>query len=246
MSKIEIFNHSQPDIGYVARTSTQGDEFEMVNKYIEHLLNKYQKLKKKKIAIFIEPQIDTGYPDIVIVEYYNNAGVEWNEIRSKLSISDFKILFQIQKQKNAKVSSLIELLGFTEGELSKSLNKLSQCGLIHLSEKQDYVRNVQLHSYSHINKIVSIEAKINKWSEAIQQASKNVWFSTESYILMNKDSCNDLIVKKCAENGVGIILVNGVIKTILKSEHRSFPVSYTSLLFNEWIHRKANCQEENI
>ena len=245
MKKIEIFRRSLPEIGYVARTITQGDEFDMVNQYIEHIKKKYRKLKKKKIAIFIEPQIYTGYPDIVIVEYYNCSKNKWNAQREKLYINDLKILFQIQQQKTTTANYLSELLGFSIVEIKKSIYKLSQCELIHLSQKQNCVRKVQLHTYCHINKIIAIEAKIDKWSEAIRQATKNIWFSTESYILMNKDSCNDSIVKKCEDNGIGIILVNGKIQTKLKSEQRSFPVSYSSLLFNEWIQKNAYHKEEN-
>lgn len=243
MSEIEIFNNSLPNIGYVSRTITQGEEFDMVNKYVEYIKKKYCKLKKKKIAIFIEPQIDTGYPDIVIVEYYNTSNKEWNKKREKLSINDLKILFQIQQQKNTTTNYLSELLGFSIEEVQKSTYNLSQCGLIHFSQKQNCVRNIQLHAYCHINKIISIEAKIDKWSEAIRQAVKNIWFSTESYILMNKDSCNDAIIKKCEDNGIGIILLNGKIHTILKSEQRDFPVSYLSLLFNEWIQKNAHYKE---
>ena len=68
---VNLFNYSLPLIGYVSRTNTPGPEFDMVKQYVLYLINKYKKLKKKSIAVFIEPQIDTGYPDIVIVEYFS-------------------------------------------------------------------------------------------------------------------------------------------------------------------------------
>lgn len=243
MGEIKIFKQSLPQIGYIARTFTKGEEFDMVNKYIEHVLKKYKNLKKKNVAIFIEPQIDTGYPDIVIVEYYDCSLNFWNENRSKLSSNDFKILFQIQTQKNSSISGLCELLGFSKAEIKKSVTRLSQCNLIHLSKNNESIRNVQLHNYCHIGKIISIEAKIDKWSAAILQASQNIWFSTESYVLMNKSSCNPLIIQKCKEQGIGIILVNGKVQKILDSDCRKFPVSYSSLQFNEWIQREKYCKE---
>lgn len=244
MNQVKIFTHSLPNIGYIARTNTKGDEFDMVNQYINHLLKKYKRLKKKQVAIFIEPQIDTGYPDIVIVEYYNCSKDIWNEYRRKLSTTDLKILFQIQQQKTASIQSLNELLGFSPEDIKRSILLLSQCNLVHLSKTHKHVRNVQLHTYCRINKIISIEAKIDKWSEAIRQASKNIWFSTESYILMNKSNCNDMIVQKCKEFGIGIILINGKVQTALESEIRPFPVSYSSLLFNEWIQKYLHSEEE--
>ena len=234
MSKVEIFNHSMSEIGYTARTATTGDEFKMVQQYILYLEKKYQKLKSKSVAIFIEPQLDTGYPDIVIVEYNHSLKFE---LKRELSINDLKILFHIQKQKSTTTDSLKAQLGFTDNDIEKTLKNLNQHKLIRMNKANSNIRNVKIRNYCAINKIISIEAKIDKWSEAIQQASKNIWFSTESYILMNKNSCNESIVKKCKESGIGIILVNGSIKVMLKSEKRAFPVSYSSLLFNEWLQK---------
>ncbi len=244
MSDIKVFSRSLPEIGYIARTTTKGDEFDMVNRYIEHILSKYKSLEKKKVAIFIEPQIDTGYPDIVLVEYFNCSKNLWNENRSKLSNVDLKILFEIQMRKNTSIDNLCELLGFSQAEIKKAIVRLYKCNLIHLSKTQGYVRNIQLHSYCHISKIISIEAKIDKWSEAIRQAAKNIWFSTESYVLMNKGSCNKEIVQKCKEQGIGIILVNGKVEKVLDSELRKFPVSFSSLQFNEWIQRELHLKGE--
>lgn len=243
MSEIRIFSHSLPNIGYIARTNTKGSEFDMVNQYIDYIVNKHKILGRKNIAIFIEPQIDTGYPDIVIVEYYENAKEIWNENRTKLSNKDMKVLFEIQKRKNISIDNLCSLLGFSKIEIKKIIIRLYQCNLIHLSKTQEHVRNVQLSTYCCIKKIISIEAKIDKWSEAIRQASHNVWFSTESYILMNKENCNQEIIDKCQKQGLGIILVNGKVSQILDSEKRTFPVSYLSLIFNEWLQRDLHTKE---
>ena len=61
---------------------------------------------------------------------------------------------------------------------------------------------------------------------------------------MNKDSCSEEIKNICRERGIGIILVNGKVKTILSSSQRKFPVSYASLEFNEWILRYMNMRGE--
>lgn len=241
-----IFNNSDSQIGYVARTSTQGKELDMVNRYIEFLVEKYSKMKSKKAAIFIEPQIDTGYPDIVVVEYHSCPNLMWNSHRRNLNSKDFKILFYIQKQKNLSLLEISETLGYPIEIVQKSIDRLSDCDLVHLNKNKTCVRNVALKKYCRISKIIAIEAKIDKWNEAIRQANNNIWFSTESYILLNKESCSTAITEICQKNGLGIILVNGKIETVLKGDKRPFPVSYSSLQFNEWIvrylHREENCQ----
>lgn len=241
--KTIIFNHSDASIGYVARTSTQGEEFELVNKYIEILLKKYSKLKRKHAAIFIEPQVDSGYPDIVIVEYSLKDNLNWNKLRHDLTPLDLKILFYVMCKKNTSVFEINNTLGFSQNSIEKSVKLLSDCGLVRLSKTGKYISNVRSSSFCIIHKIISIEAKIDKWSEAIRQASNNIWFATESYVLLKKDVCREETIKKCSQVGLGIILLNGKAKTILKSEKRKFPVSYASLQFNEWILRFI-CKEE--
>ncbi len=237
MDNIKVFYNSVPEINYIARTTTRGNEFEMVNKYIEYLFSKYRLLKKKKVVIFVEPQIDTGYPDIVIVEYFDCKNDIWNESRTKLTNSDLKILFEIQTRKNISISDLCCLLGFSKDDIQKSIVKLHNCKLIHLSKTKKFIRNVPLNSYCRICKIISLEAKVDKWSEAIRQATNNIWFATESYVLLNKSNCNLEMIEKCKNQGVGIVLLNGKIKKVLESEYRDFPVSYSSIQFNEWIQR---------
>ena len=46
MGNTIILNHSVPQIGYVARTSTQGEEFDMVNLYINMAIRKYSKARE--------------------------------------------------------------------------------------------------------------------------------------------------------------------------------------------------------
>lgn len=235
-----LFSGTMLDINYVARTSTAGKEFDMVTNYVDFLIEKYEKLKKKRAAIFIEPQLDTGYPDIVVVEYSSTPKLEWVALRNTLSATDIKILFYIQTHGYCKLCDLQKTLGFPKETIQKTVFKLNKCGLIYTYAKSGSVRSVPLKSYCRINKIISIEAKIDKWNEAIRQAGNNIWFSTESYVLMNKTSCSESIQAACRERGLGIILVNGTTKTILSSSQRDFPVSYASLQFNEWILRYMN------
>lgn len=235
-----IFSNTRPDIGYVARTITHGQEFDMVSKYINYLISKYSHLKTKKAAIFLEPQLDTGYPDVVIVEFFSLPNSKWDKSRNDLTSTDLKILYYIQIKRGSTVPDISNMLGYPVSLVEKSVRRLNKAGLIHLSKSQQSVRNVQLNSYCRIHKIIAIEAKIDKWKEAIRQASNNVWFATESYILMNKESCSASITETCRANGIGIILVNGTIRTELPSMQRPFPVSYASLQFNEWLLRDIN------
>ena len=66
MSNIQIFNHSIHDIGYISRTVTYGEEYEMVLDFIDCYLKSRKNLKNKQIAIFIEPQIAVSYTHLTL------------------------------------------------------------------------------------------------------------------------------------------------------------------------------------
>lgn len=234
---IHVLWHSIPEIGYYARTATKGAEYDMVAKYIKQLCKKYSSLKKKHVMIFVEPQIDSCYPDLVVVEYYEPSVSLWNHYRTKLSSVDLKILMYIQMRNSVSAHELSRILGFSVAEISKSFNLLSQSGLIHLSKTKEYARKISFRKCCRIQKIIAIEAKMDKWSEVLLQAEHNVWFATDSYIMLNKAVCNPLIYEQCKNDGIGILLANGEIHYHLRSDHREYPVSYASLQFNEWIQK---------
>lgn len=112
MRNVTIFNQSIPQISYIARTCTQGEEFDMVNFYIEHLVQKYSKAKNRDAAIFIEPQMDTGYPDIVVVEYYASTLTKPNAVRKKITTTDLKILYYIHCKKHLTLQELSKKLAY--------------------------------------------------------------------------------------------------------------------------------------
>ncbi len=242
-NSVILFDKTVLPMNYISRTKTVGREYDMVKRYISFLTQKYYSLKNKRAAIFIEPQLDTGYPDIVVVEFSSFPKVGWTDIRRSLNLTDIKVLFYVQSCKKTTIDYMCEVLGFSEDILKQSIKKLKNCKLVHSSKTNKNVSAVFLRSYCRINKIISIEAKIDKWNDAIRQAGNNVWFSTESYILMNKAECSLSIKETCEKLGIGIILVNGTIKTVLKSNKRLFPVSYASLQFNEWILRYLNMED---
>ena len=131
-------------------------------------------------------------------------------------------------------------MGFSAKDAVRSVKRLSKAGLVNLSKKKSHVRNVPLQSYCTITRLISIEAKLDKWSDAVRQAEYNTWFSSDSFIMLNKEKCNASIREKCQKEGIGIILLNGNVKTELKCTTHEFPSSYASLQFNEWVYRFLN------
>ena len=240
---LPILSNSITEIGYISRTSTQGKEYMMVQAFLQCINDKYKNCKNKKAMVFIEPQVETGFPDIVIVEYYSLPQNCWNDARSNLNTTDLKILFYIQTNSALSLEKISHTLGFPREIVEESVQRLNKAKMVHLY-KNGTVFRVPLETYCKIKNIISIEAKINKWSDAIRQANNNAWFSTESYVLLNKESYSQRISDVCEQYGVGILLFNGVLKKAKNSAFRALPVSFASLQFNEWLIRYYH--QENL
>lgn len=232
--EVTIFNNTIQKIKFFSRSKTQGEELDMVERYVQHVI-KTNRRTKTNLAIFFEPQLEFGYPDLVLVEYKDCECMRWNSVRENLDITDLKILYEIDRMKTVEVDDFVNILGYKKREIINCLKKLEEACLIKLQGER--AQRLPLSTYSCVNKIMAIEAKIDKWDAAIKQAKNSYTFATEVYVLLNKKKCTDAIVERCRNDGLGIILVNGKVEKILKAAKNSYPVSYTSLLFNEWIQR---------
>ena len=94
-----------------------------------------------------------------------------------------------------------------------------------------------------ISSIKTIEAKISNWSSVFNQATLNLWFSSESSILSPVTKPSNKVISNAESKGIGIysmpLRANSKISSIQKPLRTSgIPISYASWLFNEWIGRQ--------
>ena len=229
-----LFDKTNEQIDYHSRTSTQGEELKMVRGFISSYLKKN---RKNNVAIFIEPQLPSGYPDIVIAEYSSMQKLTYNEYRCKLNSVDLKILFHILQFNSISKKSIENALGYTMQDIERSISVLKKSEMIYVSSTGNFIRKHNIKSFFKIKRIISVEAKIGKWHNVIDQSYTNQWFSSQSYILINKfpsSQCKNI----CQKEGVGIIFVNnGDYQQLTESIDRKLPVSFMSIQFNEWIYR---------
>ena len=105
MERIHLFDKDIPSIGLHCRASTQGEEFDLVKEFIEYYSSRFLRDNKvNNLAIFIEPHIVSGFPDIVFVSYSPTILDNWNQSRKALTIQIilcggyFAILFRGQSK----------------------------------------------------------------------------------------------------------------------------------------------------
>ena len=233
MADTIIFSKSKPNIGYLARKSVNGPERRLIKDFAKSLLSE----NKKDVAVFWEPLMDTGYPDLVFV-YYNPKIFEyWYEGRKTLNVTDIKVLHYLHRVKGATSDTIETVLGMSDKKLLSSIERLLDCKMIRRYAKQWTPYSIEKR-YA-IKRIVAHEAKMSNWQSAFGQAEMNKWFASESFIVSPVKQPRQRIIDKAIKIGIGIYSYSkGNTERINQAQNHDLPSCYASWLFNEWIGRK--------
>lgn len=238
MENILEFLRNDESIGLVSRIPKQGPELELVQDFVIHLKENLN-LTRKNYALFYEPLMPTGFPDIVVVTYNPKSYDKWNNSRSNISILDIKILHHLYYVKKCTSNEISKQLCLDKGVILGSIERLLDAKLI--SRLNGYWCPESLQTTYAVSNLQTIEAKIGNTKEALEQASHNRWFASESCILLPSCSLHERSRSKAKNLGVGIWGVsknNNNFRIIQKPVRVKSPTSYASWFFNEWIGRK--------
>lgn len=125
-----------------------------------------------------------------------------------LNSKDLDILSMIHAHKKSSIHLLKNYLGIDIGELHKILDKLIKLNLVIKLSKYTYT----LSDWTNIfpKKLVSIELKLAKWQEALEQGIYNLRFSDFSFVALDEEQIphNKNIEKFFIDSNVGLIYVN--------------------------------------
>jgi len=239
MAPIMNFTCADRDIGLLVRSIQSGPENELITAFIEQM-TPVLKSRKRHYAIFQEPLLETGFPDIVIVSYSPHVYDNWKADRNNLTTLDLKILYHLHFIGGAVAEKIEKQLGVDSKNLVRSLERLLGASLIRWYAKQWMPRSLKTR-YA-VGKIAAIEAKIKNWASAFKQAELNSWFASETYVLSPVAKPQEQVLTKSERLGIGIYSMPTEynIKKITKSRRGILPSSYASWLFNEWIGRRLN------
>ena len=160
MERVIILDSNVKNIGLYTRTVTEGMELELVKAFIEFYIHDF--LKKNKVnnlAVFVEPQIASGFPDIVFASYSAKILDDWSDARERLDINDFKVLSHLIMVAGCSGEHLAEQLGLSEKIVLRALENLMDAKMIRRS--RGVWKPVDLKKIYHIKKLVSVEAKLS-------------------------------------------------------------------------------------
>lgn len=222
--------------GLNLRESKEGPEHDLVREYVVSCLPPPS--RGQSLTVFIEPEIESGFPDIVAVYTQVATTRRWTAARACLTKVDVRMAHFLATM---GASDFGRLARFFPTNPKGSLERLLSAGVVRNAAGTWRLRALQ--DVFAVRRLVAIEAKVFDWQEGLQQAFQNVWFASESYLLLPRLPQAPLLLEEASRFGVGLrVLGQPLDSSELCPRTAQIPRSYASWLFNEWVWR-AGCAE---
>lgn len=226
---------SEPEI--IGSASRPGPEADLVAEFVAS----FQVSRSKDLSrtVLLEPGVAGSQPDIVIVDWDPEVASGWPDRRENLTTADLQLIHLTYLHERPDLALLAEL--FPRG-LDSSIRRLSEAGLIEVD--RGVVRTRPVEEVFFVRRILAFEAKISSISRAIQQAFRNTWFCSESYVLTRVRNPRERTVHQIEAAGLGLWLITEEAAgfPLIRAAYRSLPQSYGSWHINEtvWRHHFLN------
>lgn len=234
MERTIVFDHNIEKIGLYTRNVTQGEEIELVKEFIEYYIHLFLKNNKlNNLAVFVEPKIASGFPDIVFASYSPEIIDNWSEAREKLDTIDLKVLSHLILARGCTGSALIMNLKLPEKSTLLSLEKLMDAHMI--CRAHGVWMPVALKKIYNVRKLVSVEAKISDMRKVAEQSLINTWFASQSYAVTSISNPQSTTIRHFEKQGTGLYCKRKGFQKVVEAQKLNLPSSYLSLQFNEWI-----------
>lgn len=182
-------------------------------------------------SIFIEHDLGSSVPDIVIVYWDQDIANKWPTRRRLLRKIDYKLIQYLYLNGPETENNLLR---FFPRDLPCILNRLTSAAIIFGSD-----RGWELKSFEEIfavKQIISFEAKISASMRVFEQALLNSTFSSETYVVTKTEVPKDHALDFAKKLGVGIwCQKQSGYNPIMKAREQSLPQSYLSWHFNNLV-----------
>ena len=205
--------------------------------FLKSAMRSWPRDKRLMAVFFHEPEMPTGYPDLVLVCLARQRSL-FLPPRKRLTVAHAKVLHHLHLMRGEAIDILCECLNLPSRQMDILAEELVNAGLARF--RGDDLVPTALKTSFPTKRIIAIEAKLTNWRKALHQAAANTWFASESWILIPPRRTYESIISTAGELGVGILTYDPTgMRTILPPVTRGLPLSYGSWILNEWALRKV-------
>lgn len=231
-------HNSDSDLGWMPfRTPTRGPELNLVNEYLATHLPPPP--AGQMLTVFLEPQIESGFPDLVAVYWSERIACGWDARRARLTAADIRVAHFLATDGRGDLETLDH---YFRSQVSATLDRLHAADMIRRHRSGWLTRS--LRSIFAVRRLIAIEAKVTNPFEGLHQALQNTWFASESYLLLPKLPKKACFSEVAARFGVGVAERGLPLHRCgVRPRRQQIPLSYASWLFNEWAWRSACLRE---
>ena len=221
------------DFGASFRAQRPGPERDLIEWFIDR--EPLRIPRGCRATLFCEPRLDSGVPDLVLVLWSETATRNWSPSRADLTNGDLRLMHYLA---NVGPQDEDDLERFFPRNLLPALERLEAAEMIRTVGDQWAPR--ALSTVFAARHIIAIEAKINEWGAAIDQARQNLWFASTSFVLFPRLPRDPRFLDAARAFGVGVWSKDDAFLDISLLGPARLPRSYASWLFNEWVWRVAS------
>lgn len=215
------------------RTPTHGPELELVHEYLESHIPPPP--DGQALTVFLEPAIESGFPDLVAVYWSQRVASFWAACRAELTGSDVRVAHFLATRGASDVDTLEY---YFRPRVSCALERLHAANMIRRVGSRWRAR--PLETIFAVRRLLAIEAKVTNLREGLLQAIQNTWFASESYLLLPKLPRGSALSDEAEKFGVGVAERGRPLhRSGVRPRRKRIPLSYASWLFNEWAWRSA-------
>ena len=239
-TSVLMFRGDDSTIGYSARRTSLGPEQALVEAFLSNGLDGLGlSCPSTGLAVFIEPRLESGFPDIVLARFKPDFFSRWRESRNSLTCAELKLLSFLHSVKGADSDRIHAQLRLSSSEILQSTELLLDAGLISRDSDKRVWMPKPLDETFGLDCLVAVEAKVCNSQVVLDQAALNRWFSSESYALTSV-APTGAFSREARRAGVGVVSADARrgYRRVVSPRRLSLPTSYASWQFNEWVGRR--------
>lgn len=219
-------------------------EAQFANCFANHLLRlSGDRTRRRDTGEIVLREYRPGYGrvDMILVTYDRTLLEERrqriNSDNCALDVYGAYVMAYLTHTRWVSIERIARNINLAPNRIGGLISTLDRRGLIEI--RGELVKSRSKKANWIINRLEAFELKLEHWKQALNQASRHLWFASRSYIVL--PGASEVVARRlvcnCSKHDVGVILgeTSEIWKTIVSPSRATVPSSYVGWLLNETI-----------